>query len=188
MKVHQEDLSTLRIVTDIPSTHRRYIHREIINLICSARTRIIICTPYFIPDFRVSHDLKKAVKRGVDVKILVPLDSDMPFLDLASSRTFGSLLKRGIQIYLYKEGFVHSKFVVADDTVIMGSANIDYRSFVHNYEICLIAQSRKLAEEMVCLFGKYTKGSLGLSHKEWISRPFFRKVLEAVCYIFREFL
>lgn len=106
-----------------------------LNIINQAKNYLYITTPYLICDYLVLEALILAKKRGVDVKIITPHIPDKKLVFLLTRSNYKPLLEAGIEIYEYKEGFIHTKMFVCDDIYsTMGSVNLDYRSFIHHYE------------------------------------------------------
>ncbi|MGG3799901.1 cardiolipin synthase [Metabacillus fastidiosus] len=122
------------------STNGSFLKKYFISLIQSAKKEILICTPYFIPGKKIQQELIKAAKRGVNVKVLVPMKADHPLVREASFPYYGPLILAGCEIYRFYHGFYHSKvFVVDNNTCDIGTANFDKRSFYINDEMnCLI--------------------------------------------------
>jgi cardiolipin synthase len=125
------------------------------QIIQSARHRLWISTPYFVPDSQVLSHLKLAALRGVDVRILLP-DKPDTFLPYLASYTFIELAEEtGVQFYRYNAGFPHQKVVMIDDYgVAIGTANIDNRSFRLNFEISLLFAGEPLASETAAMLEK----------------------------------
>lgn len=119
----------------------------------SARKRIWIASPYFVPDRQTITALQLAALRGVDVRILLPEKPDHLLVYLASFSFYRETLPVGIRLYRYKAGFMHQKVMLVDDNVsAVGTANFDNRSFRLNFEITLIFYDRQFAgsiEEML---------------------------------------
>ena len=105
------------------------------NMINQATKYIYIMTPYLIVDYDFIEDIKNAVKRGVDVKILLPNIPDKKIINIMTKSNYENLIAAGVRIYEYKGGFVHAKMMIADDNIAsIGTINLDYRSFVHHFE------------------------------------------------------
>lgn len=120
-----------------------------VQLIHAARERIWIVSPYFVPDQTVISALQLAVLRGVDVRILIPLKADHRLVQLAGYSYFEETLPFGIHIYRYQQGFLHEKAFVVDDRMAgIGTANLDNRSFMLNFEISLLFTSRRMIGEI----------------------------------------
>ena len=109
------------------------------QVIHSAKKRLWLVSPYFVPDEKVIGALQLAVLRGVDVRILLPEKADHTLVHLASFTYLEETLPFGIRIFKYKEGFLHQKvFLLDDDLAGVGTANLDNRSFRLNFEITLL--------------------------------------------------
>lgn len=126
-------------------THMEDIFSQRIH---QAKKSIFIGTPYFIPSKRLFFDLMEAAKRGVTVKILVPHAADHMLVQEASYRYFRRLLKAGVEVYQFMNGFYHAKALLFDDEVCdIGTTNFDQRSIFLNYEInCFISDPTTIAE------------------------------------------
>ena len=125
------------------------------RLFSLARKKLYVTNPYFIPNETILDALKMAAKSGVDVRLLLPEKSDSAIVGAASRFYFRELLSAGVRIFLYRKGFVHAKTVVADDQVsIVGTANMDIRSFDLNFEIMSIIYSHSFTAELEETFMK----------------------------------
>ncbi len=124
------------IINDFPSFYKRITENRYSKMIKNSRKNILIITPYFIPSFAIRSLLSNAVSKGVDVKIIIPYYSGVRMVDILRNRYLGMLHKHGIKIYYYTPTTIHSKLLIVDDKFFMlGSSNLDYRSFIFQYEI-----------------------------------------------------
>jgi cardiolipin synthase len=147
--------------------------------IVSARKSIYITNPYFIPDERMIEALLEAVKRGVRVVVLGPGDIDWLLVYRASRRGFGELLLGGIELYEYQPALLHAKTMVVDGTwALVGTTNLDNRSFALNEEINFIAYDAGIAGQLEKAFLADLEHSKKLDYETWRSRPWSEKVLE----------
>ncbi len=106
-----------------------------LNIINQAQNYVHITSPYLIIDNEIASALESAAQRGVEVKIITPYRPDKKVVQLISRSYYPRLIKRGVQIFEYLPGFIHAKGIVADDKIaIVGTINLDYRSFVHHFE------------------------------------------------------
>lgn len=106
-----------------------------LNLINQANKYLYITTPYLIIDYNMIHSLILASKRGVDVKIIVPHIPDKKIISTITKSNYKVLIEAGVEIYEYLPGFIHSKTILTDDDIaIVGTINLDYRSFIHHFE------------------------------------------------------
>ncbi len=154
--------ATIQIVSSNPIESNQEIKLTFIKLITSAKKRIWIQTPYFIPDDSVMDALKIAMKSGVDVKIMIPDKPDHPFVYRATEYYSQLMMRAGVDVYLYTGGFLHSKILVMDDSVsVVGSANQDIRSYKLNFEASAVIINKRLNEQISCAF----KGDMEKSKK-----------------------
>jgi cardiolipin synthase len=136
---------------DAIETHTLYF----LHLIQSARSRLWIATPYFVPDEQVISALELAALRGVEVRILVTDKCDSPLVDLSGWAFVERLGRVGVRFYRHTEGFMHQKVVLIDSEVAtVGSANIDNRSFRLNFELTVQVEDRGFAAEVADMFEK----------------------------------
>lgn len=104
--------------------------------ISSSRKYFYIQTPYLLPTEPILMALKTAALAGVDIRIMIPERADTRLTHLASLSYLDDMMCAGVKIYLYQKGFLHSKLIVSDDTLsTVGSTNMDFRSFEHNFEV-----------------------------------------------------
>lgn len=114
------------------------IRRAYLRAIASARRRVWITNPYFLPDARLLRALLRAARRGVDVRVLVPAVSDVRVVDLAARPLFRRLVRGGVRVLLYRRSILHAKTAVVDDRwATVGSFNLDPASF-QNLELNLV--------------------------------------------------
>ena len=124
-----------QVVTSGPMARYPEIMQGFVRIILAARRYIYIETPYFLPNEPILFALKTAALAGVDVRVMCPLSSDARFLDWASRSYLREIHEAGARIYLYKPGFLHSKLLISDDSLVScGSTNVDFRSLENNFE------------------------------------------------------
>jgi cardiolipin synthase A/B len=122
--------------------HRHALRRLFSHGLRRARHRVWLTTPYFTPDRRTRWQLRAAARRGVDVRLLLPAVSDHLFVQLAARHIYRRLLLEGLRIFEYSPRVLHAKTVVVDGTwASIGTANVDHRSFFHNYEINFVTDN-----------------------------------------------
>ena len=118
---------------------------------------------------------------GIKVKLLVPGISDSFFVNAAAKSYYNDLLKAGVEIYLYNKGFVHAKTLVADRLLcIVGTANMDYRSFDLNFEVNAVVYDENTSQQLAENFDKDITVSEKIDHKEWLKRPKHTQLVEKV--------
>lgn len=116
---------------------------------------------------------------GVSVKLLVPGNSDSLLVNAAARSYYGDLLKRGVEIYQYTKGFVHAKTMVTDCKIAMvGTANMDSRSFDLNFEVNAIVYDNGIAEELREIFYEDIKNAEKIDEEAWRNRPIYKQFFE----------
>ncbi|RYY11470.1 MAG: cardiolipin synthase, partial [Chitinophagaceae bacterium] len=135
---------------------------------------------YFIPNESILNALKKAALGKVDVRLLVPGISDSRMVNAAAMSYYEELLEAGVKIYLYKKGFNHSKIVIADHSLSMvGTANMDIRSFDLNFEVNAVVFDHEIHSELKDAFMNDISNSLEINLDQWKNRPRSRKMMES---------
>ena len=130
----------MQLVTSGPDNPNEPIHRAHLAAIQAATERVWLTTPYFVPTEAAMYALTSAALRGVDVRLLVPENSDSAFVTAAARSYFDDLIQTGIKVYEYHARMLHSKTMVVDHSLaFIGTANFDNRSFRLNYEVCAIS-------------------------------------------------
>lgn len=181
---HTERTDLVQIVTGGPDYSRPSIMLSYFTAIMMAKKRVYITTPYFIPNETMMNAIKQAAFSGKDVRVLIPERSDSAFVDAASRFYFLTLLEAGVKIYLYTKGFVHAKTMVIDDSLsIVGTANMDLRSFELNFEINALVYSERVNAEMTEIFYQDLKDSNLILLEDWSRRNKFRTFLEGLARI-----
>lgn len=159
--------------------------------ICAAVRRIQVQNPYFIPKPEAIDALGEAVRRGVEVRVLMPsIDAtDNRVVNLAARRNFGKLLRNGVQLYECDKGLIHQKVMTLDGCwSAVGSSNFDDRSFDTNDELTLGILDERLTQELDALFEKLLASSRRVTLQDWEHRPLLRRVQEHACYSVRQVL
>jgi cardiolipin synthase len=143
----------VQVVASGPDSDVYAIHKLMFAAIASAHERVRITTPYFVPDEPIVSALVTTALRGVQVEVIVPAAGDSMLVDLAARSYFPELLEAGVRIYEYLPRFVHAKTMVIDrDLAIVGSANMDNRSFRLNFEICAAVYGQPFAAKLSAVF------------------------------------
>ena len=148
------------------------IYQLLLMAIYSARSEIVMTTPYFVPDDAVSTALLTAAERGVKVTVIMPERNDSRLVHYTSRSYFDDMLAAGIRIFGFKGGLLHTKSVVVDRQVaLFGSVNLDVRSFWLDFEVTLGVYDPDFAERLLALQDKYIKGSAPVDQQTWQQRP-----------------
>ncbi len=146
------------------------------DAIHSARRRIWITSPYFVPDPAVVGALHLAALRGVEVRILIPNDPDHLLVYLSAFAFVGEMIDAGIQIYRYQAGFLHEKVFLIDDTAAgVGTANLDNRSFRLNFEITAIFADPGVAADVEKMLAADFAQARRMTRDELKKKPFWFK-------------
>ena len=162
--------------SDVPTL--MFSMKETIGL---AEKELLITTPYFIPGESILDALHIAAKSGVSVKILVPGVSDSSLVNAAARSYYGELLEAGVEIYLYQKGFLHAKTLVSDAQLcIIGTANMDHRSFELNFEVNSMIYDTATAKELRDVFYNDLKDAKKINPNTWKKRPFRKQLPEKV--------
>ena len=170
-----------QIVTSDPVGEWRDIMQGLMMAICSARRYFYVQTPYFLPDEDVKTALQTAALAGVDVRIMLPKKADTWLIHKASLSYLAEMMKAGVKIYLYRKGFIHSKLMVSDDEFsTIGSTNMDFRSFEHNFEANAFFYDKDTASALKEIFLADQRDCMLLSLKVWDKRSWKSKVTESV--------
>lgn len=172
------------VVASGPHTRINLTHEAFFTAITRANERIWITTPYFIPDPVILAALRTAVFRGIDVRVIVPEHGDHRLVTWAGRSFYPELLRAGVRLYEHGPGFLHAKTVLIDQNLsIIGSANMDTRSFRLNFEVSCFIQSTEFAVDLARLFELYTSTSRERSLDEVESRPYVTRLGEAVAHL-----
>jgi cardiolipin synthase len=173
------------IVASGPHTMNNSLHDALFISLTRARKRIYITTPYFIPDSSIMTALRTAVYLGVDVRVLLPAKTDAPLVRLAARSYYSSLLQAGVRLYEYQPAILHSKSLLIDDDVsVVGSANMDLRSFKLNFEATCFVENRSLAARLADVFDSDLEQSREVTLEEMQNRTRWSKLTEAAAHLF----
>jgi len=142
-------------------------------LIYSAQRRVSLTSPYFVPDEPLLYAVTTAARRGVDVELFVSEEGDQFMVFHAQCSYYAALLEAGVRIYLYPAPAVlHSKhFSIDDDVAVIGSSNMDMRSFALNYEVSLMLTGGAIVQRFREVEDTYRSLSRELTREEWSRRP-----------------
>ncbi|HXH01846.1 MAG TPA: cardiolipin synthase [Candidatus Competibacteraceae bacterium] len=153
--------------------------RLLVTLLHQARSRVIITTPYFVPDEALLQALQTAVLRGVEVHLVVAAQIDQWLVGFAQRSYYEELLELGVRIYHYRERFLHAKHMSWDDTLaLIGSSNIDIRSFVLNAEISVVFYDAGVTAVLRREQERYLELAEELELERWRRRPLYLQILQ----------
>ena len=146
----------IQIVTSGPDHNEEYIKNAYMKMINNAKKYVYLETPYFVPDSPMLEALKLSALSGVDVRLIIPGKPDHIFMKWAASAYIGDLLNAGAKVYLYQNGFIHAKTIVADGKVCtIGTANMDMRSYSLNFEVNAFIYYDIVSNNLETKFFKY---------------------------------
>lgn len=169
----------IQVVPSGPGFVPDAIHNLLLTTIYAAREELILTTPYFVPDNAILTALKSAANRGVDVRIIVPRNNDSKLVQLASQAHYEELEKVGISILLFEGGLLHSKTITVDrDFSLLGSVNLDMRSFWLNFEATLFIYNKEFTVKLRGIQARYEAQSQPLDLEALSSRSVFTRFIE----------
>ena len=179
-KLDNPGTSLVQIVTSEPVGPWREIMQGLVKAMSEARKYFYIQTPYFLPTEPMLVAMQTAALSGVDVRLMLPCRADSRLTHLASCSYLADVLRAGVKVYLYQKGFLHSKLMVSDDLLsTVGSTNMDFRSFEHNFEVNAFIYDTETALQMREIFLQDQRDCLPVSLKNWEKRSRSRKVAES---------
>jgi cardiolipin synthase len=163
--------------------------RIVVDALHSARKRVVMTTPYFVPDEALLQAMQVASLRGAQVTLILPRSSDHWLVDAAAHSYFDFLLRAGVEIYQYDAGVLHSKALSVDeDLALVGSANFDIRSFALNFELNLIFADAGMVKSVRELQKSYIQKARKLTREQWDSRSLWRRGGQNVSKLFSPLL
>ncbi|SFN71497.1 cardiolipin synthetase 2 [Mycetocola miduiensis] len=156
--------------------------RLFLGLLYAAQKRIVITSPYFVPDESMLYAITTAVQRGVPVDLFVSEIGDQALVYHAQRSYYEALLKAGVRIYLYPAPYIlHAKhFTIDDDVAVIGSSNMDMRSFGLNLEVSLMVRGASFVSDMRAVEDEYRLKSRELTLDEWMKQPLRSTILDNV--------
>lgn len=180
-KMDSVGTSVAQIVTSDPVGEWHDIMLGLVKAISCAQRYIYVETPYFLPTEQVMAAFQTAALSGVDVRLMIPKKADAFITHKGTMSYLDELMKSGVKVYFYRAGFLHSKLWVADDEwASVGSTNLDFRSFEHNFEANAFFYDEKTVCTLKGIFLEDMKKCMALSQKIWDKRSFKNKIVESV--------
>lgn len=173
--------SLVQVVTSDPIGPWKEIMQGLLMALAAAKKYCYIQTPYFLPTEQIITAMQSAALAGVDVRLMLPLRADNRLTHLASCSYISDLLQSGVKVFFYKKGFLHSKLLVFDDEFFtVGSTNMDFRSFEHNFEVNAFVYDTEMTLRLREVFLSDQRNSKQVFLKHWIKRSWRVKVLESI--------
>lgn len=171
----------VQIVASGPDSDTPLIMQSLFQAINLAKEEILITTPYFIPGESLKDCLLIAASSGVKVKLLLPGISDSRLVNFAARSYFNRLLNAGAEIYLYQKGFVHAKTLVVDKQLaVVGTANMDIRSFDLNFEVNALVYDWEIAEQLTQTFYEDIADAVKIDAQQWNDRSIAIQLVEKI--------
>jgi len=170
----------VQIVGSGPDSSAFAIHKAFFTAINQSTDRLWMTSPYFVPDEALLMAIVAAALRGVDVRLIVPRRGDSRLVDLAARSYFPELLEVGVRVFEYEARFIHAKTMVCDDDVaIVGTANLDNRSFRLNFEVAAIVYSAQANAALAAAFEEDLRDSREIVRAEFDRQPLLRRFGQA---------
>ncbi len=177
--------STVQVVYSGPDSDFASILQQYFTIITQAKEYVYIANSYIIPGEAVLEALVTTALSGVDVRVLLPQASDSGLVKWTVRSYFEQLLHAGVKIFLYQDRFLHSKVIIADDTLAsVGTANLDVRSFEQNFEINAVIYDPAVVKSLKADFAKDFENCLEVKLDAFKNRPYTERLLEGGARIF----
>jgi cardiolipin synthase len=181
--------AAVNIISGGPRQRRSYIREAFQVNIASAAEEILIATPYFVPGPRIIRSLLRAVRRGVRVQLLLPARSDVPLMLLLARSSYATLLRGGVEIFELEREILHAKVMLIDaERTVIGSANLDQRSFHRNFEINCMVDNVQFGGQIRELLLEEMGGSTAVELDAHERRNVLIRIMERIVRLFGWFL
>ena len=178
-----------RLIMDGPNENLDKLNELLVGVFSSAKTRIWIMTPYFLPGIDLIGALIGARLRGVDVKILLPERTNIHLAHWAAQHNLGYLLSKGLTLYSQPAPFIHTKAILIDDNyALIGSANLDPRSLRLNFELGVEIFSEEFNRDVSENFEARLQSAIEIDENSLQSRPAWIRIRDAVAWLFTPYL
>ena len=184
-----DDFGPVRVVGEAGIGGRHAMGSEYLININRAERRVWIKNSYFVPDGRVVRALRRAARRGVDVRVIVPGESDVPVTEWAGRHVWGGLMRSGVRIYRWTRGILHSKTAVVDGHwSTIGTFNLDHLSLRTNLEVNVTVLDRGFGARMEGAFENDLATCVEVDARSFSFRSLGDRLLELLAYRFRKLL
>ena len=181
--------SVAQVLPSGPGYARENARDLFIALLYAARKTVVITTPYFIPDESFLQALRTTATRGVEVHLVVSKHANQPFSQFAQRSYYEDLLAVGVHVHLYRPRFLHAKHLSVDDQVaVVGTTNIDIRSFALNAEVNVLVFDTAVVAALAKIQERYFADSDLLDAKTWRQRPLVSKLAQNIARLADSFL
>ena len=177
--------SIVQTIASGPDSDFSSIHQLYFEMINAARKYVYISNPYIIPGDVLLEALRVSALGGIDVRLMLPANSDSILVKWSVRSYFEDLLEAGIKIYQLQDGFLHSKVIVSDDELTtIGTANLDIRSFEQNYEVNVLVYEKEFAKTLRIDFLEDCEKSDQIDYHEYLKRPKIDRLKEGMAKVF----
>lgn len=186
---HVESISPVQVVASGPDTHHASILQLYFSAIANAQRYIRVNTPYLILNEALLMALKTAAISGVKVQIILPAKPDHFVVFWGSRSYFQELMEASVEIYEYQRGFMHAKILIVDDEILgLGTANMDLRSFNHNFELTALVYEDSLVHQASLAFEEDLAHSTRIDPESFKQRGILQRSKESICRLFSPLL
>ena len=174
-----------QVISDGPANNPNNPIESIYNqMITFSDEYLYITTPYLVIEDYMKQSLIEASHRGVDVRIVTPNIPDKKNAKLLTNYNYGVLLREGIRIYEYTPGFIHAKQILTENAAIVGTINMDYRSFYLHYENGVWMSGKSIQNAIMDDFRFLFDTGREISYEEWLNRPRLWKMVQPILNLF----
>lgn len=181
--------NVMQIVPSGPLGKWRTLLQAVEYAVSRAAQRVWVETPYYLPSETLNAALQEAALAGIDVRLMLPERSDSRVVDLASHSYLDDMMQAGVKIAFYTPGFLHSKLLLIDDDLaVVGSANMDFRSFEHNFEVNAFVYDRAFNARLAAIYETDLGDCRRVTPGDWFRRPRTRRWAESFMRIFSPLL
>lgn len=156
---------------------RRILYKNLLRRIKNCKKRIWITNAYFVPDNFLLRRLNEAARAGIDVRILLPHQSDVSFMPWASQSFYKSLLKAGVRIFEYIPSILHAKTLIIDNWMLLGSSNLNHRSLLHDLEVDVNVRLQESKAKLEHQFLADLNRSKEIQLVDWRKRPWYQNIV-----------
>jgi cardiolipin synthase A/B len=179
----------MRVIAQDPRSERSEVYVEVLSAIGHAERYAWLTFGYFVPDPQTIATLKQAAQRGVDVRLLVPGQSDVWLTLYAGRSHYNNLLEAGVRIYERQDAVLHAKTAVVDAVwSTIGSTNLDWRSFVHNFEVNVVILGADMAGQLEVLYNRDLATSHEITPESWSRRGIVSRIKEGFARMWAYYL
>lgn len=177
--ISSEDPQTpYRFVVSEPRLRRGIVYRELLAQVARAQKNVYLVAPYFLPPLRLRRAMKKAARRGVDIRVITSERTDVHLADCVSRSYFPALQRKRLHLFLYHRAVLHAKYACVDgDWAMVGSTNLDYLSLLRNREANIIIRDKDAISQLEKIFHETLADCHAFDKDYWRQLPFHYKIM-----------